>query len=170
MPRSWQKEERSAGCFNRGVRGGTVAVWRVPEMGVGGAGTLAGQPPCRHSHQTSLRRTQTCTAHPPLCSRVQLALLVNTSTREERSRWGLFIVPAPAYAFENPTQHCSQKCTEAQLASSNSALHFCTFTASFSPEMHFTVCALSQNKRGGLQMLAFMFPKLCTGAADRRTV
>ena len=117
-------------------------------MGVVGAGTLAGQPPCRHSHQTSLQRTQTCTAHPPLCSRVQLALLVNTSTREERSRWGLFIVPAPAYAFENPTQHCSQKCTEAQLASSNSALHFCTFTASFSPEMHFTVCALSQNKRG----------------------
>ena len=148
--------------------GGTVAVWRVPEMGVVGAGTLAGQPPCRHSHQTSLQRTQTCTAHPPLCSRVQLALLVNTSTREERSRWGLFIVPAPAYAFENPTQHCSQKCTEAQLASSNSALHF--YSQFFPGDAFHGVCTFSKQAGRGLQMLAFMFPKLCTGAADRRTV
>ena len=108
--------------------------------------------PADTSHQTSLQRAQTCTAQPPSLQQLQLAgLLVNTSQQKGgKGKDELDEASSSSHRLLQATQLKTQlsdafaKCTETQLASSNSALHF---SIKLFRRLHFTVYALSQNNR-----------------------
>ena len=109
--------------------------------------------PADTSHQTSLQRAQTCTAQPPSLQQLQLAAPIGKHQLQQKGGKGkdeLDEASSSSHRLLQATQLKTQlsdafaKCTETQLASSNSALHF---SIKLFRRLHFTVYALSQNNR-----------------------
>ena len=121
-------------------------------------------------HQTCLQKSDLHRVrHNPAAAR-QLAnpLMVNSGKREMRP-FLLLIIQLEATQFGSPTQRCTKsKCRKAQLAASNSALHFslifptqqCSLRRVFRRNASHALCC-TFSKQQNVKMLTWEFLKVC---------